>query len=678
MSIITLIEILIFVIGATLYNFRLGEKISEAIAKSLFFTILFLSFSFQIAFLLGNSKISFLLEVPMLGLSLFYIKNNIDKLQKLAQGIKIFFGNYKIILSILLIVWIYLFCLAVLLPPSNWDSMTYNLARILLFQQEQSLFLTNHSLESQVVFSVASDILHHAFLRFYTDYGIGIFSFIAYLIICFATYALSRRYANEQHSLTATLIIASLPEIVLQSTSTKNDIWTAATAIICFVLLNRLLTKINLEDLVLLPITISFGISSKTTFIGFALPFLIMSLVALIKQYSWQYLINIIIKYKLIFALSLLPIIIFFPLFTYFHNYHLFGSWGGSETFTKLHKQTDGMIGTLGNLVRYTLQSIDFLEPLELVSQQITKTTLNQEGYTISDFLMEFYNKNFHPFFKENGIMKSPLLPIISNNQGFPFFILRGTSEDISWFGFFGFFLVIPSVLFGIVKGDLFLKIVSFNLICYAFILCNQLAWFPWANRYFSLFFASSGVLIAYLFSSIKLNNFLSKLLTILTILIFFYVCTFNNSKPVLKDLREATQLEQFNPMNWQKALTEKSIWSLSNLGRDRQFYFDVNYFPSANLFSKYVSNNSTVALVTTSDTWIYQYLFYNPKINIIPFNVGNPTIWENIDNSPNIDYIFCLNLEDNCNYFQKKKSIEVLWSSSKGKNGILLKLPKR
>ncbi len=675
MAIITLIEILILFIGGTLYHFRTGEKISEAIAKGLFCSILLLSFSFQIAFLLGNSKISFLLEVPMVGLSLFYIKNNIDKLQKLAQGIKIFFGNYKISLSILSILWIYLFCLAVLSPPSNWDSMTYNLARILLFQQEQSLFLTNYSSESQAIFPVGNDILHHSFLRFYSDYGIGIFSFIAYLIICFGTYALGRRYAKPQHALIATLVIASLPGLVLQSTTTKNDIGTATVAVICFILINRILTKINVEDLVLLPITLAFGVSVKTTFMAFGAPFMFVFSILLLKKYNWKYLLQIVKEYKLYFILSILPILIFFPFFNFYHNYHLLGTWQGSEGFSNFHKQIDGFRGTSGNIVRYLLQTIDFLAPVEETFKVITGKIFNQQGFTITDVLVDFYNQYLYPIFENKGIMKSSYFPIMSNNNGLLFFIIRYNDNDHSWYGPFAFFLIIPSLIFALIKGDLYLKAVSFNLIFYFVFLCNQIAWQPWANRFFSLFFASSGITIAYLLSQLKINKFIANILISLSLMILTYTISFNSNQPLLASLDEKINLSQLNPINWQKNIREKSIWSLTKFGKNRTFYGDYRDYPPANIISQFVPTNSTVALVGTHDSWIYFYLLYNPKINIIPFNSENPSVWEKINKSEKIDHVFCL--EVSCDHFTKENGTEVLWNSTEGKKGILFKLPK-
>ena len=685
MSIIVLIEIFILCMGTTLYSFRTGEKISESIAKGLFLCVLIMSFSFQLAFLLGEPKISFLLETIFVILSLYVIKKKWLKLQESLSGIKAFFLQNKLSLSILSILWIYLFSMAVILPPFNWDSMFYNLARILLFQQEKSLFLTNISNEHQAIFPVGADILHHSLLRFHTDYGIGIFSFMAYLIICFGTYALARRYTNPKYALTATFIIASLSELVLQSTSTKNDIWTASVAIICFILIHRILTSINIEDLVLLPVTIAFGISCKTTFMGFALPFICLFLILVLKKYKFSYLIRIINQHKVYFSLSILPILVFFPFFHYYHSYTHFGGWQGSSSFVYLHKQHDGMVGMVANIVRYLLQSIDFLEPSEQIVKWLTTNFSNQQGYTITDGLVGIYNQYFYPIFENKGVMDNhDLFRRIGNNPGYSFFITRNNADDYSWFGPFAFLLIIPSLIFVLIKGDLYLKALSANLLIYFLILCNQLGWQPWANRFFSLFFACSGVAVAYFLARLKVNKMICNLLIFLSLLILSYTISFNTYQPLLKGIYQSFDLSQLNVINWPQVIKEKGIWSLTDFGRNRTFYTDIKVgdgIPS-NILSDLLPTGSIVALVTINDSWIYPYLFHNPDIKIVPYNPDLIIVslaadqnekWQKIYESEKINYVFCL--EVNCEYFTNSANSKVLWRSQQGSAATIVQL---
>ena len=267
----------------------------------------------------------------------------------------------------------------------------------LLFQQEKSLYLTEITTHRQAVFPVGSDILHHIFLRFYTDYGIGIFSFLAYVSIGLGTYALCRRYTSSQISLMATLVIISLPEVVYQSTSTKNDIITAATAIFCFLTVHRLLEKLTLTDVILLTLGLAFGISAKTSFLGFILPFSLFFGLLLLKKYKVGVLIKLIADNSLPFILLIIPIVILSQLWLFIHNHYFLGGWSGAETFTSIHKQSDGLKGAVANLVRYVFQSVHFLKLGDILFESIS-------GLTLSNTLQNTYDSWLQPLLGDAGI----------------------------------------------------------------------------------------------------------------------------------------------------------------------------------------------------------------------------------------------------------------------------------
>ncbi|MDJ0901077.1 MAG: glycosyltransferase family 39 protein [Xenococcus sp. MO_188.B8] len=633
LSIIILIEILIFCLGGIFLTFHIEEKLSESISQGIFISILIFSFIFQLSFILGYPNFSFILEGITLFFCLFIIKKNLSKSRQILTIIYKFIQQYKIISVIITTVWTYLALQAILLPPANLDSMTYNLARVLLFQQEKSIFLTQVSSVRQAVFPLGSDILHHSFLRFYTDYGIGIFSFLAYLAIAFGTYALARRYASRKYSLIATLIIISLPELVLQSTSTKNDIFTAATAIFCLIICHRIITNIKVKDLLLLPIAISFGVSCKTTFIAFAFPFICCFFLLVLKKYSFLHLSSIIQKNKLKFCLILLPISIFLPILTYLHSHSQFGTWSGPIRMVETFQHADGLKGALANLVRYLFQSMDFLE----LSNSIP--IIGEEN--ISQILLKVYNIIFDPLFDQNGVIGQNGV-----QQHFNYSIDFMIHEDRSWFGPLGFLIVIPSIFYCLIKGNLFLSGLALNLLIYSFIVSYKIVWMPPNNRFFTLFFASSGVLVAYVLQQLKLKHIVLKIITLLSIFILIYAATFNTNKPF------------------------KSIWSQTKFGTNRTYYSDIADYPNVNIISQFIPNNSEVALVTGFNTWVYYYLLYNSNIRIIPFNDRDPNLVQNLSK---FDYIFYLDSTYNPDI--NLGDSKILWSSDKRKGSKLVQV---
>ncbi len=224
-STIVILEVFWFCLGGAIFAYRPSRRVSEALSLGIVIALMLLSIIFQVSFLLELPSFSFFLEV--------------------------------------------------LVPPANYDSMTYNLSRVFLFQQENSLFLKSVNTPRQALMVMGSDILSYAFLRFYSDYGVGIFSFLAYISVGVGTYALSRNFAPVKISIASTLVIVSLPEFCFQATATKNDIFTAASAVFCFLTAYRVLESLNIEDFSLTILGLSFGFSAKTTFLAFLVPFTI-------------------------------------------------------------------------------------------------------------------------------------------------------------------------------------------------------------------------------------------------------------------------------------------------------------------------------------------------------------------------------------------------------------------
>lgn len=230
-----------------------------------------LSFLLQIGFLLGRPEwlpfVELAVLLPLVGLQW----RRWPIIRDIPHRIMMIGREAPVTLTVLAVALLYLLLQAVLLPPSSWDALTYHLPRVLLWEQNRSLFLRDFIITPQAAFPVGSDILSHLFLRFGTDYGLGLFSWLSYLTILLATYGLARPRVNRHIALTTALIIASLPEVVYQATGTKNDIILAAVAIACVVWADRWLQSPSFEALLGLGLTLCFGVAVKQP--SFYLPF---------------------------------------------------------------------------------------------------------------------------------------------------------------------------------------------------------------------------------------------------------------------------------------------------------------------------------------------------------------------------------------------------------------------
>ncbi|NJP05559.1 MAG: glycosyltransferase family 39 protein [Chloroflexaceae bacterium] len=261
--VVMLLEIAWLCLAGWAFFYTDDTCLADALALGIGLTLVSLSVSFQLAFLFGFPVLSFLFEASLLLAALFILRSRWRRLLLAWQRFRRFVAMYWLTAFVLGVCGSYLLLLALLLPVSNVDSIEYNLARVLLFQEQHTLLLSHVTTQHQAVQPVGSDIFAHMFLRFDTDYGTALFSFLAYLVIGFGSYALARRYATPQLALCATLIVISMPKMVYQATSTKNDLVSAAAALLCLLLLYRLIERPSGRDLLLLALMMSFGISVK-------------------------------------------------------------------------------------------------------------------------------------------------------------------------------------------------------------------------------------------------------------------------------------------------------------------------------------------------------------------------------------------------------------------------------
>lgn len=625
-SIITVVEILLFCLGGILLIYSPKLRFSEIVASGIVIGFIIISCIFQAAFLIGRPNFSFAIEGLIITWIIFAAVKKRQALFTLVKNIKPFLIEEKIILGLLFVAWLYLALQATLLPPANFDSMTYNLARVLVFQQEKTLLLGNVEIVRQAMFPVGADILHHAFLRFYTDYGIAIFSFLAYIAVALGTYALSRRYTSTNIALTTTLVIVSLPEFVLQATSTKNDIFTVAVAIFGFLTIHRILDNLNLRDLYFLTLSLLFGISIKTTFAAFLIPFTLFFGILFIKKYELLTFIQLIFKNFIYLPILLVPAVIVSQIWLFIHNYFIWGNWAGPVDFVMFYQQSDGIKGCLANLVRYFFQSLDLSQLADFWSQRFLNLRISHELYKIYEIL-------FNPFFGNAGIIQ----PISFNGivQSISFNIEWHLDEDLSWFGPWGFLIVTPAVIWTAIKGNQSLKAASLTLLGCFLIICYQIVWMPWNNRFFSLFFASSSLCVAYF-----LNTFFHKKICIIflrytSILILLVTCIFNNTKPLLP-----LEFKSFDDIN--NYVKNESIWAKTNFGNNRLYYAE-QYFGDSRLtqFPHLVHPGSKIAMVTDPNTWVYHYFLCNPQVKFTSVKLSALKA-----TADKFDYILCLNLK--------------------------------
>jgi hypothetical protein len=617
---IAIAEIFLFCCGGMIFAYSPTRKISESLSLGIFLALILISLIYQVAFLLEFPSLAIPVEIILALLTIKYILSNRPILTKAVKSIFQFILNHKIVAGITIICCGYLFLLVAIIPPSNWDSMTYNLSRVYLFEQENSLFLKNFTTMRQSMFVVGADILNYGFLRLNQDYGVGIFSWLAYISVGLGTYGLSRNFASRQVSIATTLIILSLPEFCFQATSTKNDIFTAASALFCFIVTDRILAKPNVKNIGMLLLGLAYGFSAKTTFLAFLAPFVICFCAIASVKIGWKNLYKIVVHNWLYFVVITAPIVVISQSWLFFNNAIATNDLTGGETIKIVQKS--GIFGGVANLVRYFFQSIH-LFPLDYLAK-------GRLGIDLGEYLTNIYNQVFQPVFGNVslGYIK---------NQPYTFQVQVIPQEDFAWYGPLALVIILPAILFSLFRGNYWLKIQSLSLIGFISIVSYKLVWTPWNNRYVTLFFAASGACVAFLLQQIS-KKYQPKILNwIITIALILLIssCILNVAKP----LGGLSVKEFFKP----------NIWSKTDLGRDRLYYARKHYRDDrVEQFRDLVAPGSKVALVAGDNSWIYHFYLVNPDVEIVPTSLAKFN-----NNSQAYDYLLCVDVECNLGQIQ-------------------------
>ncbi len=153
------------------------------------------------------------------------------------------------------------------MPPVTWDAMTYHLARAAYWRQWGTLapFPTNDF--RQTVFPGNADVLQLITLLFaHTDTFVFVVQFTAYLIATVAVYGLGRQLTLAPlYALIGAGAFATMPEVVLQSTSAQNDLVAAAfTGCAVYFIIDGL-QRTRVASLALSVVALGLGVGTKPT-----------------------------------------------------------------------------------------------------------------------------------------------------------------------------------------------------------------------------------------------------------------------------------------------------------------------------------------------------------------------------------------------------------------------------
>lgn len=632
-AIFSLLELIVVCLGLFVWLRSRAYPVAAALSLGIISGLGLLSCLLQIGFLIERPGVIPLFELVVVSGIIWINRKYWRLVSDIPKRLTAVWREAPITVSVFAIALSYLFLQAFLLPPNSWDAMIYHLPRVLLWEQNQSLLLRDYAVTAQAIFPVGSDILFHLFLRFHTDYGLGIFSWLSYLVILFGTYAISRPRVCPAIALTTAVVMVCLPELIYQATATKNDIIVAAVALACVVWADRWLRRPAIESALGLGLTLCFGIAVKTSFILFGGFFMLLWLGLVIQRRHLGLLVRLLVTHWRIVLLCVLPALVLSQGWLFLDNYRQYGEWLGPPEFALKNKNRDGLLGAVANFVRYSFQSIHLLQPVDWAWASLT-------GGSIQAGLQSVYDQLFDPWLGRAGYTSIALhLPLETKWQ---------PQEDTSWFGPMSVFLIFPAVVWTLVRGKELPRLMAIVTLCLVGAISYKVGWSPWKCRFFSLVFVGTGLCIAMFFQRLQARGLTGIRWISLTILV--YGCLYNMDKPLV--------LLPNSPIN-------TNIWVQSNWTQNRLVYAQLYYGPQVELQSKALAKAKRVAVIGYAH--FFPLMFHNPHLEFLmlhsPKGLDNEQSFAAVEpRLAEVDHLLCFN--QRCDPTEKNKNFNLVWQN--------------
>ena len=211
------------------------------------------------------------------------------------------------------------------------------------------------------------------------------------------------------------------------------------------------------------------------------------------------------------------------PLLTYIYNLLLWGNWSGPTHFVEHHTNNSVILGTLANFFRYFFEIFHFPFFVEKFSSSLL-------GISPVNIINNCWINYFHPLLGSHG------------ESAWSFQANWEQLED-SWFGPIGFILFMSFIYFLLKRSESNQKEIKVLLIAYLTAICTMLAWRPFNDRYFTLFFTFSSLLTGTYLANRDIHKIIKVALCFSCDFIFYWSFFFNKILPTF-NFASSTQVQ--------------------------------------------------------------------------------------------------------------------------------------
>jgi hypothetical protein len=239
--------------------------------------------------------------------------------------------------------------LAAVLPVSNVDSHVYNLGRLAVAENAGFWQTSAWNTPRQVVFPWTFDAVHYPFLKI--GWGSALPSFLSFLGLVVIVFNLVSRRWGTNVGLWSVLSLLAMPTVMVQATTTKNDLFIVFGVGCWLYSLVRFQANQSKFFIFTAALSLAFTAGSKT----YAVP--ICGILTVVTAWIWRKEVRTLLMFAGFYVSC---IVLFASIETYVLSWQIYQSPLGPVDFVRDQRNHDGLRGLFANFIRYYLGNVSF------------------------------------------------------------------------------------------------------------------------------------------------------------------------------------------------------------------------------------------------------------------------------------------------------------------------------
>ena len=396
----TFLPLLFLILITAVFLFRKPGSFRESILKAFLVTFFLIGFSTEVLSLIHKVNYRWVLAAWLFWTSLAVLLLILNW-KKLKSGISQLLPAQKrkhtdpsrglIFLSLGIILLISLITLFIALksPPNNFDSMTYHMARVSHWIQNQNIRYYPTAIPRQnYSMPLAEYAILHLQILSQGDLYANLVQWFSFIISILTTTLIAKDLNLSPRGQWITAVLAAaLPMAILQSTSTQNDLVVSAFCLAFAYFLSKSVKTNRWEDVLFAALSMGFALATKgTAYIFIAAIGLVIGGGALIGK-KWGQIKSLILRFGIIVIIGM-----FLNTGIYFRNLDLYKNpLITSNERTMVEEISPGVL--FANLIRNG--AVHLSSPIDSANQRIEKGIAQILGSELNNPASTFQESRF-------------------------------------------------------------------------------------------------------------------------------------------------------------------------------------------------------------------------------------------------------------------------------------------